>query len=393
MKTTYTKIINGRIITPSGILNDAHLLFAEGKIIEISRRNTEIEGATVIDARGNYVAPGCIDTHVHGGGGHDFSEATSEAFLAAAYAHAHQGGTTAIYPTIAAASPDTFAKAIETCKALMDSPHDGARIMGLHLEGNYLNPIMRGAQDPAHIYPPRPDEYRAILGHGHCIRRWSAAPEIEGALAFGRYAAERGVVVSIAHTTAGYAQVKAAFEAGYRHVTHFYNAMTGVHREGVFKREGTIESIYLMDGITVELVADGIHVPPAILRLVYKMMGAGRIALVTDSMSAAAHTTTGEIYDGRVVIEDGVCKLADRSAIAGSIATMIHTIRTMTQQAGVPLTDAVRMASETPATIMSINDRKGSLAPGKDADIIIFDPTFTIHWHSGHGPSLLKYRS
>jgi N-acetylglucosamine-6-phosphate deacetylase len=383
MKNTYTKLLNGRIITPAGIVRDAHIIFSEGKIIEISSRNTEIEGAQIIDAQGHYVAPGCIDIHVHGGGGHDFTEATPEAFRAAAEAHAVHGGTTAIYPTLAAAPRKVFEQAMQTCNAVMNMPerNGGARIMGLHLEGNYLNPVMRGAQDPACIYPPRPDEYHDLLrGSDHCIRRWSAAPELEGAHDFGRYATARGVLVSLAHTTAGYPQVKAAFDAGYRHVTHFYNAMTGVHREGVFKREGTIESVYLMDdALTVELVADGIHVPPSILQLVYKIMGAGRIALVTDSMLAAACPGgIDEIYGGRVIVEDGVCKLADRSAIAGSIATMNQTIRNMTQQAGVPLADAVRMASETPATIMRINDHKGSLAQGKDADIIIFDSDINI---------------
>jgi N-acetylglucosamine-6-phosphate deacetylase len=374
MKQTYTKLINGRIITPEGILHDAHLLFSEGKIVEISSRNTDIEGAQIIDARGLYIAPGCIDVHVHGGGGHDFAEATPEAFYAVACAHA-QYGTTAIYPTLAASPREVFDRAIQTCETVMHEPGAGARIMGLHLEGNYLNPLMRGAQDGDCLYPPRPEEYGDILAHSRCIRRWSASPELEGALTFGRYATERGVLVSLAHTTADYPQVKAALQAGYRHVTHFYNAMTGVHREGEFKREGTIESIYLMsDALTVELVGDGIHVPPPILQLVYKIMGSRRMALVTDSMSAAALPQgSNEIYGGRVIIEDGVCKLADRSALAGSIATMNRTIRTMTQMAGIPLVEAVRMASETPAEIMRIHDRKGSLSPGKDADIILFD--------------------
>ena len=379
MKNTYTTLINGPIITPEGILRDAHLLFSEGKIVEISRRNVEVTDARIIDARGRYIAPGCIDLHVHGGGGHDFTEATPEAFYAAARAHARYG-TTAIYPTLAASPREVFDRAIQTCQAIMREPRTGARIMGLHLEGNYLNPLMRGAQDPACIYPPLPEEYSEILREGcGCIKRWSAAPELEGALAFGHYANRRGVLVSLAHTAADYPQLKAALEAGYRHVTHFYNAMTGVRRVGEFKREGTIESVYLMkDSLTVEVVADGVHVPPAILQLVYRIMGSGRVALVTDSMLAAACPEPGRMYGGRVIIEDGVCKLADRSAIAGSLATMDRTIRTMVQMAGVSLPEAVRMASETPAAIMRINDRKGSLAPGKDADVILFDPDINV---------------
>jgi N-acetylglucosamine-6-phosphate deacetylase len=378
MPEKYTKLLNGLILTPAGILRDAHLLFSEGKIVEISRRNTEVAGAREIDVQGRYIAPGCIDLHVHGGGGHDFTEGTPEAFHAAARAHARYG-TTAIYPTLAASPREVFDRAIQTCETLMHNPGKGARILGLHLEGNYLNPLMRGAQNPAFLYPPRPEEYREILERSHCVKRWSAAPELEGALEFGRYASRRGVVVSIAHTTATFPQVRAALEAGYRHVTHFYNAMTGVHRRGMLKEEGTIESVYLTDELSVELVGDGIHVPPTLLQLVCKMLGPGRIALVTDAMLAAACPDVGvEMYGGKVILEDGVCKLADRSAIAGSIATMNRTIRTMTQQAGVSLGDAVRMASESPAVILGVADRKGSLSKGKDADIIVFDSDINV---------------
>jgi N-acetylglucosamine-6-phosphate deacetylase len=345
--------------------------------VEVSNQNIDVADATIIDARGHYMAPGCIDIHVHGGGGHDFLEATPEAFYAATTAHA-RGGTTAIYPTLAAAPVETFKRAIRNCEAVMDSPNGGARIMGLHFEGNYLNPLMAGAQDREMLSLPDPEEYRELLESTHCIRRWSAAPELKGALDFGRYADARGVVVSLAHTTANYPQVKAAVEAGYRHVTHFYNAMTGVHKEGIFKHEGVIEAVYLMkDALTVELVGDGIHVPPAILLLVYQLVGAERIALVTDSMSTAGCPEGTELYGGRMIIEDGVCKLADRSAIAGSVATMSRTIRVMTE-AGIPLCEAVRMASLTPATIMRTADSKGSLARGKDADIIFFDSEINV---------------
>jgi N-acetylglucosamine-6-phosphate deacetylase len=278
------------------------------------------------------------------------------------------------------ASQDTYDRAISTCEAILDAPKQGARIMGLHLEGNYLNPSMLGAQDPAFISLPDPDVYGEMLNRTRCIKRWTAAPELEGALAFGRYATERGVLVSVGHTTADYPRMKAAVDAGYRHITHFYNAMTGVHKQGEFKHEGAIESVYLLrDRLTVELVGDGIHVPPALMRLVYELMGPERVAMVTDSMMAAACPgRVAEMYGGRVIIEDGVCKLADRSAIAGSIATMSRTIRVLTEQVGIPLLEAVRMASGTPARIMGIDNRKGTLEKGKDADIILFDSDIRV---------------
>ncbi|MDR1343953.1 MAG: N-acetylglucosamine-6-phosphate deacetylase, partial [Tannerellaceae bacterium] len=176
MENTYTKLINGLVITPTGILRGAQVILNKGIIEEINMRNTEIDHATIIDAQGHYIAPGCIDIHVHGGGGHDFAEANQKAFCAAAQAHALQGGTTAIYPTIAASPRHVFDKAMKTCSALIGTTEQTfGRIMGLHLEGNYLNPLMKGAQDPANIYPPRPAEYWDILRRNRCVRRWSAA--------------------------------------------------------------------------------------------------------------------------------------------------------------------------------------------------------------------------
>ncbi|MDR1724215.1 MAG: N-acetylglucosamine-6-phosphate deacetylase [Tannerella sp.] len=373
----YINIINGRIIAPSGIIEGGSLLIRDGKIADVSHTPLLIEAAQQIDAGGCYVAAGGIDIHVHGGGGRDFIEATPEAFLAVAEAHARYG-TTAILPTIAAQPVKVFEQAIHSCETVRNEPRQGARILGLHLEGNYLNPVMRGGQEADYLSLPDKAEYVRLLDSTGVIKRWTAAPELTGALDFGRYAAERGVIVSLGHTTAGYEMVKTASEAGYSHVTHFYNAMTGVHREGMFKHEGTIEAVYLTDSLTVELVADGIHVPPAILKMVYKYIGAERIALVTDAMMAAAYDGEASMYGGRVILENGVCILADHSAISGSIATVSRAIRTMTHLAGVPLPDAVRMASETPARILGISDRKGTLAKGKDADIIIFDDNICI---------------
>ena len=378
----WVKIVNGRVVTPGGILSQGQIIATEGKIAEVTERNVELPAdAEVFDAEGCYVAPGCIDMHVHGAAGHDFSEATPEAFRAIARAHALQG-TTALYPTIAADSGEVFRRAIRTCEAVMTEPAgDGACILGLHLEGNYLNPAMKGAQHPDHIYPPKPEEYRELLEGTTCIKRWSAAPELPGALEFGRYASERGVVVSVAHTTADYPAVRRAWEAGFTHATHFYNAMTAVHKEGVYKHEGTVEGIYLTERMTVEVIADGIHVPPAILQLVCRIKGTERVALVTDAMSEACSEGEKEGIcrrDSRLMIEEGVCKLADGSAIAGSIATGIRLIRTMVREAGCSLSEAVRMAAETPARIMGISERKGAIRRGMDADLIVFDDDFAL---------------
>lgn len=376
MDTTLIKIINGKIFTPAGIRKEHILLVQNGKIAEITDKNTEVAGAT-IDAKGLYVSPGFIDMHVHGGAGHDFLEATPEAFITIAEAHARYG-TTAMYPTLAVAPGELFYRAFDVFNQVKDKTYDGATLLGLHLEGNYINPKYKGAQDPRFIKLPVAEEYKAMLDSTDCIKRWSAAPELEGALEFAKYATERGVLVSLAHTDADYTQIEAGYRAGFTHITHFYNAMQGVHKQREYKHEGTIESVYLIDGLTVEVIADGVHLPPAILRLVHKIKGTERTALVTDCCAAGAGATDGKCFDPRVIIEDGVAKLADRSALAGSIATTDRLVRTFVKQAGIALSDAVKMASETPARIMQIDNRKGSLQKGKDADIIFFDEDINV---------------
>lgn len=385
MEETLIQIVNGKVITPQGIDRQARLVLKAGRIAEITREQGGVEGAKTIDAQGAYVAPGCIDTHLHGGDGHDFTEATPEAFRAIAYAHATQGVTT-LYPTLAVAPTAVFRQAIKACEAVVSQPYEGARIEGLHLEGNYINPLLKGGQDERFIQLPDPAEYQELLESTRLIKRWTAAPELPGALEFARYAHSKGVLVSLGHTAADYPTVKRAYKAGFTHATHFYNAMSGVHKQREYKHEGTIESVYLVPEMTVELVADGIHVPPAILRLVCAFKGIDRISLISDAMAAAACLRPEHLHlDPRMIVEDGVCKLADRSALTGSIASGIRLIQVMAEKAEIPVADCVRMAATNPARLMGIDDRKGSIEQGKDADLILFDENFRLQsvWIGG----------
>ncbi len=377
-----TQIINGRILTPQGWLKDGSMVLRNGKILEVTNCDLAIIGANIIDAKGMYVVPGGIEMHAHGGGGRDFQEGTEEAFRTAVDAHLHHGATT-MYPTLSSSTIPMIMKAVETCDALMHE--ENSPIAGLHLEGHYLNKAKAGAQMPEWLKDPDPNEYVPIVENCPCLKRWDAAPELPGAIQFGRYCSERGVLPSIAHTQAEYSDVKAAFEAGYTHVTHFYNAMPGFHNKREYKYEGTVESVYLIDDMTIECVADGIHVPPTILRMAYKIKGVERMALITDALALAATDSDAKAFDPRVVIENGVCKLSDRSALAGSIATMDRLIQVAVQTAEIPLEDAVRMCSETPALIMDINDHKGTLQKGKDADIMILDDDLAVRcvWQMG----------
>lgn len=364
-----TQIINGKVLTPQGWIDNGTVVFEDNIITYVGEGKAPIEGAEIYDARGNYVVPGGIDMHCHGAGGRDFMECDEAAFRTIIDTH-RQFGTTSLFPTLASSSTEMIEKAIGITEKLMKEP--GRQVLGLHLEGPYLNPSMAGGQIPEYMTMPDPVTYRRLLDSTDCIKRWDASPELAGAIEFGKFVSDRGIVAGIAHTTAGYEIVSDAFAHGYSHVTHFYNAMPGFHKVGEYKQEGTVESVYLIDDLTVEVIADGIHVPPAILRLIHKIKGADRMCLVTDALACTA-CEDAEAFDPRVMIEDGVCKLKDRSALAGSVATMDRLIRTIVQKAGIPLEDAIKMSSLTPARIMHVDDRKGSLEVGKDADIVIYN--------------------
>lgn len=363
------QIINGRVLTPQGWIEGGSVVIEGNKIKAVKDCDCLEEGAEVIDAKGCVVVPGGIEMHVHGGGGRDFMEGTEEAFRVAVDAHL-QYGTTAIYPTLSSSTIPMIEKAVETCDKLMQEPD--SPILGLHLEGPYFNPKQAGAQIPEWIKAPVAEEYEPLLEKSKCLKRWDEAPELPGSIDFIKCCCKHGVLPSIGHTRATYEDVHAANEAGMTHATHFYNAMPVVYKNREFKVAGTVESIFAEENMTVEMIADGIHVPPVMLRMIYQIKGVEKTALVTDSLACAA-THGDAAFDPRVILEDGVCKLADRSALAGSIATMDRLIRTCVQQAGIPLQDACRMASETPAKIMGVFDRKGSIEAGKDADIIMFN--------------------
>lgn len=376
-----TQILNAKILTPQGWLKDGSLLIRDNKILEVTNCDLAVVGADLVDAKGMYVVPGGVEIHCHGGGGGDFMEGTEEAFNKAITAHMKHG-TTSIFPTLSSSSVEMINRAADTCTRMMENPN--SPILGLHLEGHYLNQKMAGGQIPEYIKDPDPNEYIPIVEEWKCIKRWDAAPELPGAMQFGKYISGKGILASVAHTQAEFEDIRAAWEAGYSHATHFYNAMPGFHKRREYKYEGTVESIYLIDDMTVEVVADGIHVPPTILRLVYKIKGPERACVITDALACAC-AEDAAAFDPRVIIEDGVCKLADHSALAGSVATMDRLIRTLVQRADIPLDDAIRMASETPSKIMGVYDRKGSLSKGKDADVMILDNDLNLRavWAMG----------
>lgn len=386
-----TKIVGGRLILAGEIRKGLILYFEDGKIAAITPHDMPAD--EVIDAHGAYVSPGFIDIHSHGGGDADFMDGTSEAFLTAAEMHARHG-TTTIIPTATSGTADEMA-GMET--AYEDAQlHNlrGADMPGLHLEGPYFAMSQRGAQDPRYVRNPDPAEYGEILKNTRHILRWSSAPELEGALDFARALQKLGILAAIGHSDADYDQVVKAVEAGYSHVTHLYSCMSTVHRKNAYRYAGIVEAAYLMDELTVEVIADGVHLPAALLQFVYRFKGPDKVALVTDSMRGAGMPDGLSILGSRktgqqVLLEDGVAKLMDRSAFAGSVATTDRLVRNMVRLAHASLIDAIKMATQTPAKIMKLNDR-GTLREGLRADIVIFDEDISVSRTIVNGRTVYK---
>ena len=371
------KINNGKIITPNRIIPDGCVCIEHGKILEIGEKDINFPDAEIINAQGAYISPGFIDLHTHGAGGHDFMDGTVEAYLKIAETHARYG-VTGLYPTTLASSNDELLKSFEIYRQAKALNTKGAAFLGFHLEGPYFSMNQKGAQDPKYIRNPQPDDYLQLLNSTDDIARWSAAPELDGSKEFAETLMQRNILPAIAHSDAIYEEVVQAFNWGFTHITHLYSATSGVCRRGCYRYAGIIEASYLIDDMTVEIIADGIHLPASLLQLIYKIKGSENIALITDSMRAAGmpegKSILGSLSNGQeIIVEDGVAKLPDRTAFAGSVATADRLVRTMINIAGIPLLETVRMITSTPARIMRIDKTKGSLEKGKDADVVVFD--------------------
>ncbi len=369
-------IVNAQLILASGI-ERGYVEWVDGVITAVGTGQYRGDAAATTDAGGDYVSAGFIDIHTHGAGGHDFMDGTVEAWLGAAEMAARHGATT-IYPTTLASTDESLLETFALYREARPLNVRGARMPGLHLEGPYFAYEMRGAQDPRYLRDPKPEEYDAWLAACPDIRRISLAPELDGALEFGRVLRSKGILPSIAHSAALFEQAVEAFANGYTHVTHLYSCTSSVVRRNAFRYAGIVEAAYFLDDMTVEIIADGVHLPKSLLQLIHKLKGADRTCLITDSMRAAGMPEGESILGSKnggmaVVVEDGVAKLPDRSAFAGSVATADRCVRTMHRLGEVPLADAVKMMTLTPARVMGIADRKGSIEVGKDADLLIFN--------------------
>ena len=368
------KIKSEKIILQDGYF-DGYVYVNGDKIACVSKENMPAE--CEYDATGCYVSAGFIDMHTHGGGGNPFEGSVEQIIAGCNFHLAH--GTTTICPTVSAAPLADMARSVANIKAAMADGRVQGTIPGAHLEGPYLSRRQSGAQCADFITPPCEREYLPLLEeYGDVIARWSYAPENDEGQRFAKALAEYGVLAAAGHTDAIYDQLKSAMQEGCRLITHLYSCTSTVTRDHGFRRLGVIETAFLEDEMDVEIICDGKHLPPELIRLIYKIKGAEHIALITDSLAlAGTDLTHGFMQSTEFIIEDGVCKLMDRSAFAGSIATADRLVRVAVKEAGIPLIDAVRMITSTPARIMGLA-QKGNIAPCMDADLVVFDGDICI---------------
>lgn len=373
-----TAIKGGKIILEDSVAEGLSVYIENGKIKSVS--SEELPCDAVIEANGVYIAPGFVDIHIHGAANCDFLDNTAEAYKTIARNCAIHGATS-IVPTITSSTAECMTESIKAYEEAKGY-EDGANMLGLHFEGPYFAVSQKGAQDERFIKAFDKEEYEAVLSSTDSVLRWTAAPELDGAKEFAEYLTKNNVLPCIGHSDADSTWALKAFKYGFTHVTHLYSGMSSVHRKNAFRYAGVVEAAYLEDDMTVEIIADGIHLPADLLKLIYKIKGANRIALITDSMRGAGMpdgpSVLGGLKDGlEVIIEDDVAKLPDRTAFAGSVAFCDRLVRNMINMAGVPIWDVMTMASYTPAKIVGCNS-KGRIKEGFDADIVIFDSDINI---------------
>ena len=358
----------GRVVTPGGVV-EGDVVVADGRIAAVGAARGAARG-DVLDLGGRWVLPGFIDVHVHGGGGAQCNTRDPDEIRRVAAFHARHG-TTALLATTVAAPVDDLLGALAAVETARRAPGPGeAEVLGAHLEGPFLNPAWPGAMERDAFVAPDVDVLMTLLSGGRVLAM-SLAPEVPGALAVIERAAAEGVCVSLGHTDATYAQARTAVAAGARSVTHAFNAMRGLHH----REPGMLGAALDLDELTCEVICDGVHVDPVAVRLLVERKGAKRTTLVTDAMEATG-LPDGEyrLGDRTVSVRDGRATLPGHDTIAGSTLTMDRALRNAIAFTGASIPDAAAMAATTPARLLGIADRKGAIAPGLDADLVILEP-------------------
>ena len=375
---------NAKLILENSVLEDAFLIEQDGKILSFGNMaSIPSFPKEIIDCQGLFLSPGFIDLHTHGGGGYDIMDGTAEAIANTARMHmAH--GTTSIMPTTLTSSDKDLYAVIDAYHEVLQQEASLPHMLGLHLEGPYFSKKQKGAQPEQYIISPTPDHFLKILDYAKgSVKRWSLAPELPGASELIETLVKQDILVSAAHTDATLTQIKESFTQGLSLLTHLYSSMSSITRVKGHRVLGVVEAGYLIDDLYVELIADGIHLPPELLRMILRFKDHDKICLCTDSMRAAGMPEGTYLLGAKkegyeVLVESGIAVLHDRTAFAGSVATANRCIRIMVQEVGLSLASAVKMISLNPARLIKKESEIGSIAIGKQADLVMFDSDFTV---------------
>jgi N-acetylglucosamine-6-phosphate deacetylase len=370
--------VNGRLVLPDEMVT-GHALLVEGdKIAAIAPVDALGSGVARVDAGRRLVAPGLVDIHTHGALGHTFNEPTAEAFGAIVGENARRG-VTALVATVATAGVPDLLACLAFAREWMAAPREGARVLGVHLEGPYMHRAQAGALDPDNLRTPDDGTPDLFFAYADVLRVVSYAPELPGALALTQRLVELGIVPAAGHSTAREEDIVPVIEAGLRHVVHLWSAQSTTVREGPWRKPGLLEVSLTREDLTAEMIADNRHLPPTLMKLAYKAVGPERLCVVSDATSGAGLPEGARYRMGEMEYEvhDGVGMMFDRSAFAGSTTLLNEMVPILVDVVGVPLVEAVRMASLNPARVVGVDDRKGSLEPGKDADLALFDEDWT----------------
>ena len=378
-------IKNCKAVLSDKVSDNTDILIADGKITAIGK-DLAAENAEVYDADGSYAFPGFIDVHVHGGGGADFMDGTAEAFETAVKAHLKRG-TTTLVPTAMTATKEELLGFIEAYHTFKETSEYSDLAKGLHLEGPYFsnsNSKSKGAQKGDIIRDIDFDEVNELLSAAKgAIIRWDAAPEVPNSLEFARLMKDNGIICAVAHTDATGYEAEAGFKGGFSHVTHFYNAVTAYKKRDQLVTAGVVEAAYLDDGVTVELICDGRHIPEHCLKLALKIKGRDKVMGITDATRLACTNEKSGMLGSKtngsyVIVDDGVAKLPDMTSYAGSICTMDRALRVLCVDYGVDVVTAASMLSSSPARHIGEFDTLGSIEVGKNADVVIADCAFNV---------------
>ena len=366
---------NGRLIFPDRIGEGLTLRVENGRISAIDRAISPNDREEVIELAGNYLAPGLIDLHVHGAVGRDTMEGTDEAFRAICDYHAGGGTTSLLLTTVTAPIPEIVRVVRQIAAARTRIP--GLR--GVHIEGPFISAEKRGAQAAEFVIEPTAELAGQLLALGPIMQRMTLAPELPGALDLIASLTNAGIAASGGHSNAWEEEAEAAFERGMRQVTHTFNCMSSLRRRAGERVAGMLEFALSEPAISCELIADGHHVGTTLMRMLYRAKGSSGIMLVSDATAGAGlpNESRFELGGRQCLVRDGVCWVADGSALAGSAARMIDLVRQMVERVKVPLPEAVRMATETPARAMAWKN-KGQLAIGCDADLVVLSPELEV---------------